>query len=163
MHESEKWKWSRSVVSDSSQPHGLQPTRLLHPWDFPSKSTGVGCHCLLRYMYICIYKYIHIYLVYLYIYIRWKYMDKYRNVIVQFLVVLIISFPCANIYIFPMDVYNWNDDNKSTDKISFFVLFLLSCLVVFFFFFNAHSPEKTKLRPEQGCMNVFIKMASLFI
>ena len=25
MHESEKWKWSRSVVSDSSQPHGLQP------------------------------------------------------------------------------------------------------------------------------------------
>jgi len=48
MHESEKWKWSRSVVSDSSWPHGLQPTRLLHPWDFPGKSTGVGCHCLLR-------------------------------------------------------------------------------------------------------------------
>ena len=21
--------------------------RLLHPWDFPGKSTGVGCHCLL--------------------------------------------------------------------------------------------------------------------
>ena len=47
MHESEKWKWSRSVVFDSSRPHGLQPTRLLHPWDFPGKSTGVGCHCLL--------------------------------------------------------------------------------------------------------------------
>ena len=46
MHESEKWKWSRSVVSDSSRPHGLQPTRLLCPWDFPGKSTGVGCHCL---------------------------------------------------------------------------------------------------------------------
>ena len=43
-----KWKWSRSVVSDSSRPHGLQPTRLLRPWDFPGKSTGVGCHCLLR-------------------------------------------------------------------------------------------------------------------
>ena len=28
-------------------PHGLQPTRLLHLWDFPGKSTGVGCHCLL--------------------------------------------------------------------------------------------------------------------
>ena len=28
MHEREKWKWSRSVVSDSSRPHGLQPTRL---------------------------------------------------------------------------------------------------------------------------------------
>ena len=43
MHESEKWKWSRSVMSDSSWPHGLQPTRLLHPWDFPGKSTGVDC------------------------------------------------------------------------------------------------------------------------
>ena len=42
-----KWKWSRSVVSDSSGPHGLQPTRLLHPWDLPGKSTGVGCHRLL--------------------------------------------------------------------------------------------------------------------
>ena len=48
MHEREKWKWSRSVVSDSSRPHGLQPTRLLCPWDFPGKSTGVGCHCLLQ-------------------------------------------------------------------------------------------------------------------
>ena len=46
MHETEKWKWSRSVVSDSLRPHGLQPTRLLRPWDFPGKSTGVGCHCL---------------------------------------------------------------------------------------------------------------------
>ena len=48
MHESEKWKGSRSVVSDSLRPHGLQPTRLLRPWDFPGKSTGVGCHCLLH-------------------------------------------------------------------------------------------------------------------
>ena len=30
-------------MSDSSRPHGLQPTRLLRPWDFPGKSTGVGC------------------------------------------------------------------------------------------------------------------------
>ena len=44
MHESEKGKWSHSVVSDSWPPHGLQPTKLLHPWDFPGKSTGVGCH-----------------------------------------------------------------------------------------------------------------------
>ena len=49
MYESEKWKWSRSVVSDSSRLHGLQPTRLLRPWDFPGKSTGVGCHHLLRF------------------------------------------------------------------------------------------------------------------
>ena len=24
-------------MSDSSRPHGLHPTRLLHPWDFPGK------------------------------------------------------------------------------------------------------------------------------
>ena len=35
-------------MSNSSRPHGLQATRLLHPWDFPGKSTGVGCHCLLQ-------------------------------------------------------------------------------------------------------------------
>ena len=33
-------------MSDSLRPHGLQPTRLLRPWDFPGKSTGVGCHGL---------------------------------------------------------------------------------------------------------------------
>ena len=37
-----------SVISDSLQPHGLQPTRLLCPWDFPSKNTIVGCHFLLQ-------------------------------------------------------------------------------------------------------------------
>ena len=36
------------VVSDPQQPHGLQPTRLLLPWEFPGKSTGVGCQRLLR-------------------------------------------------------------------------------------------------------------------
>ena len=39
---------SHSVVSDSLQPHGLYPTRLLCPWDYPGKNTGVGCHSLLR-------------------------------------------------------------------------------------------------------------------
>ena len=37
MHESEKWKWNRSVVSNSWWPHGLQPTRLLCPWDFQTR------------------------------------------------------------------------------------------------------------------------------
>ena len=36
-------------MSDSWRPHGLQPTSLLHPWDFPGKSTGVECHSLLRF------------------------------------------------------------------------------------------------------------------
>ena len=37
-----------SVMSDSLQPHGLQPTRLLCPWNFPGKNTVVGCHFLLE-------------------------------------------------------------------------------------------------------------------
>ena len=44
MHESEV---AQSCLT-LKQRHGLQPTRLLRPWDFPGKSTGVGCHCLLQ-------------------------------------------------------------------------------------------------------------------
>ena len=43
-----KGKGSRSVVPDSLQPHGLSPTSLLHPWDFPGNSTGVDGHFLLQ-------------------------------------------------------------------------------------------------------------------
>ena len=39
---------SHSVISDSLQPHGLLPTRLLCPWDFPGKNTEVACHFLLQ-------------------------------------------------------------------------------------------------------------------
>ena len=35
-------------MSDSLQLHGLQLTRLLHPWDFPGKNSGVDCHFLLH-------------------------------------------------------------------------------------------------------------------
>ena len=48
MHESEKWKWSRSVMSDSSRPHGLQPTRLLCPYDFLGKSSSIPIAKLIR-------------------------------------------------------------------------------------------------------------------
>ena len=49
---SNAWKWKVKVKSLSrvrlSDPMDcMQPTRLLRPWDFPGKSTGVGCHCLL--------------------------------------------------------------------------------------------------------------------
>ena len=37
-----------SVVSNSLQPHGLYPTRLFCPWNFPGKDTGVGCRFLLQ-------------------------------------------------------------------------------------------------------------------
>ena len=42
-------KGKESEVAQSSltlRPHGLQPPRLLRPWDFPGKNTGVGCQFL---------------------------------------------------------------------------------------------------------------------
>ena len=39
---------SCSVVLDSLQPHGLQPTRLLCPRNSPGKILEVGCHFLLQ-------------------------------------------------------------------------------------------------------------------
>ena len=44
------WKWnvSCSILSESLQPHGLQPTRVLCPWNSPSKNAGVGCHSFLQ-------------------------------------------------------------------------------------------------------------------
>ena len=48
---SSAWKWKVNVKSLSHvrllATHGLQPARLFRPWDFPGKSNGVGCHCLL--------------------------------------------------------------------------------------------------------------------
>ena len=35
-------------MSDSLQTYGLQPTRLLCPWNSPGNNIGVGCHCLLQ-------------------------------------------------------------------------------------------------------------------
>ena len=37
-----------SVMSNYLRPHGLYPARLLCPWDFPGKNTGVGCRFLLQ-------------------------------------------------------------------------------------------------------------------
>ena len=36
------------AMSDYLQPHVLHPARLLCPWDFPGKNTGVGCHVFLQ-------------------------------------------------------------------------------------------------------------------
>ena len=41
-------QFSRSVVSESLRPQGLQDARLPCPWDSPGKNTGVGCHVLLQ-------------------------------------------------------------------------------------------------------------------
>ena len=42
MHASEKWEWSRSVVSDSSWPHGLQPYQAPPPMGFPRQEYWSG-------------------------------------------------------------------------------------------------------------------------
>ena len=48
---SNAWKWKGKVKSLSRVWLLATPWtaayQLLHPWDFPGKSTGVGCHCLL--------------------------------------------------------------------------------------------------------------------
>ena len=37
-----------SVMSDSLQPHGLEPTRFFCPWNSPGKNSGAGCHSFLQ-------------------------------------------------------------------------------------------------------------------
>ena len=37
-----------SVASNSLQPYGLWPTRLLCSWDSPGRNTEMGCHALLQ-------------------------------------------------------------------------------------------------------------------
>ena len=49
---SNAWKWEVKVKSLSRArllaTPWTQPSRLLRPWGFPGKSTGVDCHCLLQ-------------------------------------------------------------------------------------------------------------------
>ena len=40
------------VMPYSLWPHGLQPIRLLCPWNSPSKNTGVACHSLLQEIFL---------------------------------------------------------------------------------------------------------------
>ena len=39
---------SHSVMSDSLQPRGLQPARLLYPWNSPGQNTGVGSYSVFQ-------------------------------------------------------------------------------------------------------------------
>ena len=45
-----------SNTTVQKRPYGLQPDRLLCPWDLPGKNTGVGCHALLQHL-----AYIHLF------------------------------------------------------------------------------------------------------
>ena len=46
------WWWRRLLrvpwAASRSNQSILKPSRLLRPWGFPGRSTGVGCHCLLQ-------------------------------------------------------------------------------------------------------------------
>ena len=63
---SSAWKWKVKVKTLSRvwllATHGLQPTRFFRPWDFPAKSTGVGCHRLLELHYYNHWSYIELYI-----------------------------------------------------------------------------------------------------
>ena len=43
---------THSVTSDSLQPFGLWPARLLSPWHFSGKNIEVGCHFLLQRIFL---------------------------------------------------------------------------------------------------------------
>ena len=46
--QSKSFSVSHSVVCDSSGSHGWQPARILCPWDFPGKNTGMSVHALFK-------------------------------------------------------------------------------------------------------------------
>ena len=48
VYEGERRRQYRLKYPQILQPHGLKSTKLLCPWDSPSKNTGVGCHFLLQ-------------------------------------------------------------------------------------------------------------------
>ena len=56
MHESEKWKWSRSVVSDSSRPHGLQAPGSCTHGVFQARvlEWGAIAFCIGRFISLCL-------------------------------------------------------------------------------------------------------------
>ena len=97
MHESEKWKWIRSVVSNSLQPHGPQPTRLLRPWDFPGKSTGVGCHCLLWHLcaYLCIITCLYNW----YILRGKKRLTADKEIVISYFIRLYLQLSCSEVWV----------------------------------------------------------------
>ena len=55
MGASDSWGLSlhvQSAMSDPLRPYGLQPPRLLCPWDLPGKNTGAGSHFLLQRIFL---------------------------------------------------------------------------------------------------------------
>ena len=42
------------------QPYGLQPAKLLSPWDSPGKNTGTGCHALLQEIFLTDVSYVYL-------------------------------------------------------------------------------------------------------
>ena len=65
---------SHSVVSNCLWPHGLQPTRLLCPWNSPGNNTGMSCQYVCIYVCICMYMCIYI----------WFLKTFYGNIIVKY-------------------------------------------------------------------------------
>ena len=130
MRESEKWKWSHWVVSNSQRPCGLQPTRLLRPWDFPGKSTGVGCHCRLQVsMYIALQENLFQYMLnnqkVIFIYFQWI------NSSVEWRQYLHISYASSNVYLFHNAFFSIVRRYIETVDVNMYSLLALNvCIVV---------------------------------
>ena len=49
-HPVNEWVSEAAQSCPTLRPHGLQPTRLLGPWDFPGESAGVGCMTFVNFL-----------------------------------------------------------------------------------------------------------------
>ena len=119
---SNEWKWKVKVKSFSRVRLFTTPWtaayQVLHPWDSPGKSTGVGCHCLLWYKHEYIWIYMYAYLVY-----NWKVFHQYVDrkwthfsshsvgtwIHIIFWVNLLYSLYSRD-FIFSFDFFSYNND-----------------------------------------------------
>ena len=107
---SNTWKWKVKVKSlsrvDPYRPHGLQPTRLLHPWDFPGESTGVGCQCLFH-------EYAYIYALQRLFVLNTFYLYQERAKQIQSLMLLCLVFPLNLLNQVLVFTLNWVESTPS--------------------------------------------------
>ena len=97
-------------MTDSLQPHGLKPTRLLCPWASPGKNTGVGCQSLLQgYIYIYTHTYTYTYKAewYVYMYISYISICMYVSFFLSTIACLGIFNSVWNVVLEFSSVFSW--------------------------------------------------------